>query len=85
MPPSTMARQPSAKPPSCASRLTHKKTFLIPENISWEKKSVLNNYTHGAGLTIREIPYDPQTGTCTTDVLAKHLSNRHRRHLHRKP
>ena len=57
------------------SRLTHKKTFLIPENISWEKKSVLKNYTYGAGITIRETSYDPKTGTCNIDALAKQLTD----------
>ena len=57
------------------SRLTHKKTFLIPENISWEKKSVLKNYTHGAGITIRETSYDPQTGTCNIDALTRLITD----------
>jgi glycine dehydrogenase subunit 1 len=45
------------------TRIKRKKTFVIPENISWEKKSILKNYTKGAGITIKEVPYDKKTGT----------------------
>jgi glycine dehydrogenase subunit 1 len=44
------------------SRITNKKTFLMPNNISWEKKCVLKNYTKGPGINIIEIPYDINTG-----------------------
>jgi glycine dehydrogenase subunit 1 len=44
------------------SRITNKKTFLMPSNISWEKKSVLKNYAKGPGIKIIEIPYDSNTG-----------------------
>jgi len=57
------------------SRYTKKTTFLIPANLSWEKKSVLKNYTIGAGLTIREIAYDPHAGICSRDALAKLLND----------
>ncbi|MEA2054586.1 MAG: aminomethyl-transferring glycine dehydrogenase subunit GcvPA [Candidatus Thermoplasmatota archaeon] len=40
-----------------AKRINKKDTFLIPENISWEKKSVLKNYVRNAGMRIKEIPY----------------------------
>ncbi len=40
-----------------AKRASRKDVFLIPRNISWEKKSVLNNYARSAGIRIREIPY----------------------------
>jgi glycine dehydrogenase subunit 1 len=54
-------------------RITKKKTFLIPQNISWEKKSILSNYTKGAGITIKEIPYDKKTGTMNLEDLKKIL------------
>ncbi|MBN2599488.1 MAG: aminomethyl-transferring glycine dehydrogenase subunit GcvPA [Candidatus Thermoplasmatota archaeon] len=54
----------------CA-RITKKKTFVIPENISWEKKSILSNYTKGAGITIKEAPYDTKTGTIDLGELEK--------------
>ncbi len=53
------------------TRINKRKTFLIPENISWEKKSVLKNYTLGAGLTIKEIPYDKKTGKLDINALKK--------------
>lgn len=45
----------------CA-RITRKNEFLIPKAIFWEKKSVLKNYIKGAGLKVKEIPYDEKTG-----------------------
>jgi len=44
------------------TRVTKKKTFVIPANISWEKKSILINYTKGAGITVKEVTYDKKTG-----------------------
>ena len=32
------------------TRINKRKTFVIPDNISWEKKSILMNYTKGAGI-----------------------------------
>jgi glycine dehydrogenase subunit 1 len=36
--------------------------FLIPEAMSWERKSVLRNYVKGVGLELAEYSYDPYTG-----------------------
>ena len=52
-------------------RITKKKTFIIPENISWEKKSILTNYTLGAGIKIKEIAYDKKTGKIDLEDLKK--------------
>ena len=52
----------------CA-RINRRKTFVIPANISWEKKCVLKNYTKGAGITIKEIPYDKKTGAIDMEAL----------------
>lgn len=45
-----------------SARVTRKKTFIVAENISWEKKSVLRNYIKGARMEIIEAPYDRKTG-----------------------
>jgi len=53
------------------TRVNKKKTFVIPQNISWEKKSVLKNYTIGAGIEIKEVTYDIKTGKINLDDLKK--------------
>ncbi len=53
------------------TRINKKKTFIIPENISWEKKSILMNYSKGAGITIKEVTYDKKTGCIDTEDLKK--------------
>jgi glycine dehydrogenase subunit 1 len=58
-----------------ATRIKRKKTFLIPENISWEKKSVLRNYIKGAGVQIKEIAFDQKKGTMDIDSLKKQINN----------
>ncbi len=40
-----------------ANRASRKDVFLIPANISMEKKSVLSNYARNAGIKIKEMPY----------------------------
>jgi glycine dehydrogenase subunit 1 len=57
------------------SRINQKKTFVIPQNISWEKKSVLKNYTKGPGIKIKEIPYDDKTGKIDLEKLEKSIDN----------
>jgi glycine dehydrogenase subunit 1 len=57
------------------SRIKQKKTFVIPKNISWEKKSVLKNYTKGPGIKIKEIPYDDKTGKIDLEKLEKSIDN----------
>ncbi|MDG6219453.1 MAG: aminomethyl-transferring glycine dehydrogenase, partial [Candidatus Thermoplasmatota archaeon] len=44
------------------ARIAKKSVFLIPSNLSWEKKAVLNNYAKGPGITIKEIDFDESTG-----------------------
>jgi len=55
-------------------RITKKKTFIIPENISWEKKSILTNYTKGAGITVQEVAYDNKTGKIDLEDLKKTIN-----------
>jgi glycine dehydrogenase subunit 1 len=66
------------------SRINKKKTFVISENISWEKKSILRNYTKGAGIRVKEVSYDNKTGridlgefkkTIDTDTAGFYLEN----------
>ena len=56
------------------TRINRKKTFLIPQNISWEKKSVLKNYTRGPNIEIKEIPYDVETGKIDLEQLRNHVT-----------
>lgn len=53
------------------TRINKKKTFVIPRNISWEKKSILINYTKGAGIRIKEVLYDKKTGMLDLESLKK--------------
>ncbi len=55
------------------TRINRKKSFLIPQNISWEKKSILKNYAKGPGIEIKEIPYDTKTGKINLEELKKHV------------
>ncbi len=51
-------------------RLKEKERFLIPEALSWEKKSVLKNYAWGPGIEVAEYCYDPYSGGIDMDDLA---------------
>jgi len=52
-------------------RINHRKSFVVPKNISWEKRSVLKNYIKGWKLEIKEIPYNRETGGVALEVLKK--------------
>ena len=43
-------------------RILPKRKFLVPEAMSWEKKSVLRNYLLGPQMEAVEYAYDPYTG-----------------------
>jgi glycine dehydrogenase subunit 1 len=45
-----------------SSRIAKKRKFLIPENISWEKKCVLKNYAKGPQIEINEVKYNKESG-----------------------
>jgi glycine dehydrogenase subunit 1 len=47
---------------SMCMRLNERKRFLVPEAMSWERKSVLRNYAAGPGIEVVEYSYDPYTG-----------------------
>lgn len=55
-------------------RINKKKTFLIPKNISWEKKSILKNYVKGARMEIKEISYDSSTGKIDLNELKNNIN-----------
>lgn len=55
------------------SRITRKKNFIMPHNISWEKKCVLSNYAKGPGIKIKEISYDSKTGKIDIDELKRKI------------
>jgi len=55
------------------TRISRKKTFVIPQNISWEKKSILNNYAKGPGIEVKEVSYDIKTGKIDLEELKKHV------------
>jgi len=57
------------------TRITRKKTFIIPHNISWEKKVVLNNYAKGLDIKIKEISYNDKTGKIDIDDLNKKINS----------
>jgi len=46
----------------CARVKKGRDVFVIPGNISWDKKSVLKNYTQGPNISVKEVSYDKKTG-----------------------
>ena len=56
------------------SRINKKKEFLIPKNISWEKKSVLKNYSKGPQIKINEINYEETTGQIDIEDLKQKIN-----------
>jgi glycine dehydrogenase subunit 1 len=56
-----------------STRINGRKKFLIPRNISWEKKSVLKNYLKGPNIELIEIPFDVKTGKVDLDYLEKNV------------
>jgi glycine dehydrogenase subunit 1 len=59
----------------CSRLRPKKQTFLIPSHISWEKKSVIHNYGKGAGIIIKEIPYDVETGMISIEDTKKMMTS----------
>lgn len=57
-----------------AKRITQKSEFVIPYNISWEKKSVLKNYVKYAGMKIKEAKY-ADNGRINISELEKQVGN----------
>ena len=55
------------------SRINKRNNFVIPTNISWDKRSVLRNYISGVGLKIKEVPYKSETGEINIDIMKKNI------------
>jgi glycine dehydrogenase subunit 1 len=55
-------------------RILPKKTFLVPEAMSWDKRSVLKNYVSGADLNVVEYSYDPFTGELDLDSIREKMT-----------
>ncbi len=45
-----------------AARITRRSEIIIPKALHWDKTEVLKNYVKWMGITIKEIPYSPDTG-----------------------
>jgi glycine dehydrogenase subunit 1 len=45
-----------------ASRATGRTRLLVPEHMSWEKRSILRNYTVGPGMKLDAYGFDAKTG-----------------------
>lgn len=56
-----------------ATRTNGRTRFLIPEHISWEKRSILRNYTVGPGITLDTYTYDDKTGRSNATSLESKL------------
>jgi glycine dehydrogenase subunit 1 len=50
-------------------RINEKRKFLVPEVLSADRRSVLNNYLRGAGMQAVEYGFDPATGEMDLDDL----------------
>ena len=50
------------------------KIFLVPRALRWHRRSVLQNYTWGGGLLIKEVEYDRTTGMLDLGHLKQHLT-----------
>ncbi len=56
-----------------ARRIHGGKIFLVPRALRWHRRSVLQNYTWGGGLLIKEVEYDRKTGMLDLSDLKQHL------------
>ena len=45
-----------------STRVNDRMRFLVPEHLSWEKRSILRNYTVGPGIQLDTYGYDAATG-----------------------
>jgi glycine dehydrogenase subunit 1 len=57
------------------TRINNRKTFLVPTNISLDKRSILKNYAKGPGIKIKEVGYDNDTGKVDLEELKKSINN----------
>jgi glycine dehydrogenase subunit 1 len=52
-----------------AARIHGGNVFLVPRALRWDKRSVLENYAHGANLHVMEIDFDRRSGELDLDSL----------------
>lgn len=57
------------------TRINKRKTFVVPNNISWDKRCILKNYAKGAGIKVKEMAYNEKTGKIDLDDLKKNIDN----------
>ncbi len=57
-----------------AARITRKNEFIVPKAMHWDKLSVLKNYVRWVGMTIKEIPYLPESGELDLEALKSELN-----------
>ncbi len=56
-------------------RINRRKRFLVPRAMSPQKRSVLNNYVLGTGMTVGEYGYDQITGEVDMDDLVGRMGD----------
>ena len=56
-----------------ATRASGRLRFLVPAHLSWEKRSILHNYTVGPGITLDSYGFDDQTGRADLPSLTSKL------------
>ncbi|MEM2488307.1 MAG: aminomethyl-transferring glycine dehydrogenase subunit GcvPA [Thermoplasmata archaeon] len=57
-----------------ANAINGKNEILIPKNLQWEKKSVLQNYVKGLNMKIKEYSYDKNSGKLDIESIKNLLS-----------
>lgn len=56
-----------------ATRSNGRLRFLVPEHMSWEKRSILHNYTVGPGIKVESYGFDQKTGRADLASLSAKL------------
>ena len=59
-----------------ASRVTRRNEILVPKIIHPERKATLQTYTEPAGISVKEIAYNPETGQLDLNDLENKISDK---------
>jgi len=59
-----------------ASRVTRRNEILVPKIIHPERKATLQTYTEPAGISVKEIAYNPETGQLDLNDLENKISEK---------
>jgi glycine dehydrogenase subunit 1 len=59
-----------------ASRVTRRNEILVPKIIHPERKATLQTYTEPAGISVKEIAYNPETGQLNFNDLENKISDK---------